>query len=104
MAETPTNANGNGHAATGDPVSANGHATKSQRQPRKATGRKATSSEPNQQDLSALIDQAEALRGALRDALVKTSELLKGLKRHRRQSRALQQTIAQLRTLKTLGV
>ena len=36
--------------------------------------------------------------------MYEASGLVKGLKQHRRQSRAVQQTIEQLRTLKTLGV
>jgi hypothetical protein len=85
----------------GQPAPANGHAkanshTKTNGQARKATGA--------QQDIDGLMEQADTLRMALRDALLKTNELLKGLKRHRRQSRALQNTIAMLRQLKTLGV
>jgi hypothetical protein len=36
--------------------------------------------------------------------LVKNNELLKGLKTHRRCNRVMQNTIASLRQLKTLGV
>jgi hypothetical protein len=61
-------------------------------------------SRAGQQDIASLIQQAETLRTSLRDTLVKVNELLRGLKRHRRQSRAVQQTLDQLRTLKTLGV
>ena len=56
------------------------------------------------QDIDGLIRQAEALRAAQRENLLKSNELLKALKRHRLQSRALQTTIASLRQLKTLGV
>ena len=73
-------------------VKANGQA-------RKTTPRKAAPP-----DAAALIQQTEALRQSLRETLGKTTELLKGLKRHRRQSRALESTIASLRQLKGLGV
>jgi len=56
------------------------------------------------QDIDGLIRQAEALRSSLRDTLVKNNELLKGLKAHRRCNRVMQNTIASLRQLKTLGV
>jgi hypothetical protein len=48
------------------------------------------------QDLAALIDDAEKLRTA-------AHVLVQGLKQHRRQNKAVQQTIEQIRTLK-LGV
>jgi hypothetical protein len=98
VSEPTTNQNGNGHAQPNGHASTNGHATKTNGQVRKSTPK------AGQQDLAGLIQQAEILRTALRDSLVKTNELLKGLKRHRRQSRALQNTIASLRQLKGLGV
>ena len=51
-----------------------------------------------------LIEQAEKLRGALRDLMLQANELVKSLKQHRRQSKAVQQTLDSLRQLKTLGV
>jgi hypothetical protein len=56
------------------------------------------------QDIDGLIRQAETLRASLRDALLKNNELLKSLKAYRRRNRALQNTLASLRQLKTLGV
>jgi hypothetical protein len=94
--EPATNPNGNA-AASGNGQT-NGHATKTNGQTRRNTPK------VGQQDLAGLIQQAETLRTVLRETLVKTNELLKGLKRHRRQSRALQNTIASLRQLKGLGV
>ena len=70
---------------------ANGHA--------RSAGRKAA-----HQETEALIDQAEKLRDALRDALAKTSELVKALKQHRRRSRSVDRTLESLRQLRTLGV
>ena len=49
----------------------------------------------NPQDLTALIEQAMNLRHG-------ASELIAALKQQRRQNRAVQQTIATLRQLKTL--
>ena len=102
-----TNPNGNGHAPTNDnghaptnaTASANGHASKTNGQARKATGRKA-----ELQDTAALIEQAEKFRTALHDLVYQASGLVKALKQHRRQSRAIRNTIASLRQLKTLGV
>ena len=66
-------------------------------QPRKTGRRKA-----GRMETAGLIQEAEAVRATLRDALSKTGELLKGLKRHKRQSRALESTLASLRQLKGL--
>ena len=96
MPEPATNPNGS--AASNGNGQTNGHATKTNGQARRNTPK------VRQQDLAGLIQQAETLRTVLRETLVKTNELLKGLKRHRRQSRALESTIASLRQLKGLGV
>jgi hypothetical protein len=58
----------------------------------------------NQQNIDSLIQQGEALRTSLRDMLLKTNELVNGLKRHRHQNRAVQNTLASLRQLKTLSM
>ena len=96
MSEPTTNTNGkaasNGRAETNGQAQSNGHV-------RRTSSRKAA-----QQDLTALIEQAEKIRTAAHDLMHQAGSLVKALKQHRRQSRAVQQTIAQLRTLKTLGV
>jgi hypothetical protein len=56
------------------------------------------------QHLGGLIEQTEIVRESLREALVKTNDLLKGLKRQRQLSRSVESTLASLRQLKTLGV
>ena len=56
------------------------------------------------QDITALIDQAIKFRAAAHDLMHEAGELAKALKQHRRQSRAVQQTLDQIRTLKGLGV
>jgi hypothetical protein len=73
----------------------NGHA--------KANGQKIRA-KADHQGITTLIEQAERLRTAQRDNLVKTNDLVKALKRHRRQSRIVQNTLASLRQLKTIGV
>ena len=78
--------NSNGHAET------NGKT-------RKTSSRKAAL-----QDLAALIEQAEKLRTAAHDLMYQASGVVKGLKQHRRQSKAIQNTLASLKHLKTLGV
>ena len=94
MSETTTNTNGK---AVG-PVETNGHARTD------ASCRRSSSRKAAQQDLAALIEQAEKLRTAAHDLMYQAGGLVKGLKQHRRQSRAIQNTLASLRTLKTLGV
>jgi hypothetical protein len=82
---------------TGKPAS-NGKA-ETNSQTHKASRRKAAL-----QDLAALIEDAEKLRTAAHDLMHQASGVVKGLKQHRRQSRAIQNTLASLKQLKTLGV
>ncbi len=90
-ASTDGHAEGNGQGENKPQAHSNGQARKG---PHRKSG----------QDLDTLIRQAEAVRNSLRDTLLKNNELLKGLKAHRRSSRVLQNTIASLRQLRTLGV
>jgi len=90
-ASTNGHAEGDGQAESKPQAHSNGQARKG---PHRKSG----------QDLDSLIRQAEVLRSSLRDTLVKNNELLKGLKAHRRSNRVLQNTIASLRQLRTLGV
>lgn len=55
-------------------------------------------------DIGALVEQAMKLRTALHDRTHEAGELVKALKQHRRQSRVMQQTLDQIRSLKSLGV
>ena len=95
LPEPVTNANGNaaanGNGQTNGHAKTNGHA-------RTGAARK-----PGH-NVDSLIRQAEALRTSLRDTLLKTNDLLRGLKQHRRQNRAVQNTLASLKQLKTLSV
>jgi hypothetical protein len=83
------------------PASPNGTgpATKSNRQPRKGTRPKA-----GDQGINGLIEQAEKLRTALHDLSSQAGGLVKALKQHRRESRAIQSTLESIRQLKGLGV
>lgn len=85
-----TTANTNGHAQ------ANTQAPKTNGQARKP--------KTSLHDIGTLIEQAIKLRTALHDRTHEAAELVKALKQHHRQSRAVQQTLASLRQLKTLGV
>ena len=83
-----------------EPTNTNGKATSSGKaetseQPKTETT-KVSRRKAALQDLAALIDEAEKLRTA-------ANVLVQGLKQHRRQNKAVQQTIEQIRTLK-LGV
>ena len=94
MSESTTTPNGNGHATTNGTTPANGHATKTNGQARKA----------ERQDIAALIERAEKLHTMAHDLMHEASSLVKGLKQHRRTSRTLETTLASLRQIKGLGV
>jgi hypothetical protein len=51
----------------------------------------------------ALVEQAEALKAALREAQTKTTELIAGLKRHKKQAKLVQSTLAALRQLQNIA-
>ena len=68
-------------------------------EPRKSSRRKS-----GQQDLTGLIDQAVQFRTALHELMHQSTGLVKALKQHRRQNKAIQNTLASLKQLKTLGV
>jgi uncharacterized protein YlxW (UPF0749 family) len=92
MSESTTKREGGSHSPANGQAEANG-------QSRKAVPHKA-----RQQDITHLVEQAERLRTSLHNLLHETSGLVKALKQHRRQSRAIQHTLASLKQLKTLGV
>jgi hypothetical protein len=53
---------------------------------------------------AALIQEAEALHAALADARARTARLIAGLRRQRKQSRLVQETLRSLRELKLQDV
>ena len=50
-----------------------------------------------------LLDQAELLRNSLRESLTQTVELIRSLRRHRQQTKAMRSTLASLKQLQTVG-
>ena len=91
---TPTNGNGHtsGHAnGNGQAV----HAGETNATAHEANGETADTNRP-------VLEQAQALRGVLRDALTKTNELVASIKRHKRQSRLVESTLASLRQLQSI--
>ena len=50
-----------------------------------------------------LIDAAEQLKASLRETLGKTSEMIVGLKRHRKEAKIVRTTLDSLRQLQTIG-
>jgi hypothetical protein len=84
MTKPPANRQGNGHPPPRD-SSGDGQATNG-----------------NGMGLGALIEEAQALRAALHDAYGRTARLVAALKRHRRQSRLVQTTLASLKQLQQL--
>ena len=101
MSEPVTNTNGN--AASDSTSHNNGQAKTNGRAKLNGEARNGTARKSGQ-DVDNLIRQAEAVRTSLRDTLLKTNDLLKGLKRHRRLNRSVQNTLASLRQLRGLGV
>ncbi len=61
-----------------------------------------TNGKADDQDIDTLIEQAEAVKVSLRDSLSKTGELLSALKRHRKQSKAVQTALVSLRRLQAV--
>ena len=57
--------------------------------------------EGDQQDIAALIDQAETMKASMREALAQTTELVRALKRHRKRAKIVESTLASLRELQT---
>ena len=117
VSQPTTNSNGNGQpqasgepAANGQVAKTNGQAqsgskTNANGQPRTSgRARQAAAKTVGRENVAGLIQQAEALRQSLRETLLKTNALLKGLKRHRRATRTLESTLGAIRQLKTLGV
>ena len=96
MSEPTTNTNGkaasNGQAVTNGQASTNGQA-------RKTTSRKPAS----QQDIAALIARTIRFRTSLHDLTHQASDLVKALKQHRRQSKAVEATLATIKQLKSLA-
>ena len=61
---------------------------------------RSAASEPPGTSLAALIQEAEALHASLADAKSRTSRLIAGLRRQRKQSRQLQETLRALREIR----
>jgi hypothetical protein len=68
--------------------------------PKKRVSRRKAS----QQEIGALIDQAVQFRSALHALVQQSNGLVKALKEHKRQSKAIQSTLASLKQLQNLGV
>jgi hypothetical protein len=95
---TARSSEANGHAA-GRPAEANGHAMA-----RTVEAIHPPGSEPPGTSLAALIQEAEALHAVLADARSRTARLIAGLRRQRKQSRLVQETLRSLRELKLQDV
>ena len=61
---------------------------------------KVAGTEPPGTSLAGLIQEAEALHASLADARSRTARLIAGLRRQRKQSRHLQETLKALRQLR----
>ena len=70
-----------------------------------SNGRSATKARTAKQESPAsALEQAMALRTALRDAVNETSELIRALKREHKQSKLVRSTLASLRQIQTVDV
>ena len=87
-----------------EPINTTGKAATNSQAKSDTTSPKASRRKASQQDLAALIDQAVKFRTALHDLMHESSGLVKALKQHRRQNKAIQNTLESLKQLKTLGV
>jgi hypothetical protein len=68
-------------------------------------GRVATTVAPTHQETTAgTLEQATALRTVLREAVNKTSELIRALKRDQKQSRLVRSTLASLKQIQAVDV
>jgi hypothetical protein len=94
----------------GRPVEAHGHhpATTSEAHGHRPARRVETAGPAGHQSsgtsLAALIQEAESLHAALADAKSRTARLISGLRRHRKQSRLVSETLKSLRELKLQDV
>jgi hypothetical protein len=91
-----TSTNGNGH--TNGEFHGNGQASDSG----EANGSAAQTNSQAIGNTASVLEQAHALRSVLRDALTKTNELVSSIKRHKRQSRLVESTLASLRQLQSI--
>ena len=66
--------------------------------------RVAPASDQSTTETTTAIEEAEALRDVLQQALTQTRSLIAALKRQRKQSRLVQSTINSLRQLQTIDV
>jgi hypothetical protein len=88
----------NGHQS-GKPVETNGHMPT-----RSAATNGISGAEQPGTSLAALIQEAEELHTALGEVKSRTARLIAGLRRHRKQSRLVQETLKSLRQLKLSDV
>jgi hypothetical protein len=93
-----------------EPVGHEGHeparpaVTRSQTSVRSAESSGTSGTEPPGTSLAALIQEAEALHATLADAKSRTARLISGLRRHRKQSRLVNETLKSLRELRLQDV
>ena len=102
MSQTTSQTETNDDAATNGHAEANGHATNGHAGA-KSQIRRATSRKPGTKTPGTPIEQAVALKGTLRETLLQTNELIRTLKRQKKQSRLVATTLASLKQLQTAG-
>ena len=63
-----------------------------------------TAGQTHQESTAGALEQATVLRSVLRDAVNKTSELIRALKREQKQSKLVRSTLASLKQIQAVDV
>jgi hypothetical protein len=80
-------------------TSANGTAPTTGETPTNSQVRRSKTRKPGRANSASPIEQAVAVRNALRETVAKTNELIRAINRHKKQSRLVQSTLASLKQL-----
>ncbi len=102
MSETTSTHNANGSAAASGHT-ANGHAAVNGHAEAKSQLRRTSGRKPGSKSPGTPIEQAVALKGSLRDTLRQTNELIRSLRRQKKQSRLVATALASIKELKAAG-
>ena len=103
MSETTSTPETYGSAAANGASSANGHAATNGHAGAKSQTRRVGGRKPGTKTPGTPIEQAIALKGALRETLLQTNELIRTLKRQKKQSRLVATTLQSLKQLQAAG-
>ncbi len=103
MSETNSKPDTNGSPSEVDTPAAEGQAASNGHAAAKSHRRRVGGRKPGSKAPGTPIEQAVALKGALRETLLQTNELIRTLKRQKKQSQLVATTLASLKQLQTAG-